>query len=406
MYFYSIITEVIFRSFSVLSPLLSILSPRIGCFFSDRKDSLMKNITPSEYVFFCSSAGEYDQIIPILEKLKKQKKTTFIIFFSTSGINYLQKTDADQPHILMPYDSIFYWNKLFKALNPKKIFIVRYEFWPAFLKTASHKPLFLLFWHKQNLQGKNLKKRYYQWCLNHFKLVFCVDKPSQESLARNFQIISSKVLVSGDSKYERALTRKIESNSSLAINHEYTVIGGSVWPEDLDILLPAFKDFTASVKAKLILVPHDISKAMIQKVELACSQHQLTYSTHASLPNHLMHDVTIIQSMGQLAKIYPIANFAFIGGAMHHRVHNVLEAASANLAISFGPHHHTSHEAKLMVKENLVEISGTVNQLHEILVKAHKNHVNGIPTGTLDFMQKYLGASNFIIEKANNLKNL
>jgi len=404
MLFYSIIIEVLFRFISILNPILGLIFPKLSQFISDRKNISLKNIEKSDYVFFCSSAGEYDQIIPILETLQNKNKSSFIVFFSMSGARYLNKVTPNQPHILTPYDSSFFWNKLFDALQPKKTIVVRYEFWPAFLKRASKAKLYLLFWNKQDFHKKPLKKRYYRWCLSKFHKVFCVDKESESSLSKNMGVDPAKIFTSGDSKFERALSRKTQGNSSLAIDDQYTVIGGSVWPEDLEVLLPAYKDFTADVKAQLILVPHDISKPMIQKIELACTHHQLSSSVHSVLPDHIEKDVVIIQSMGQLANIYPVANFAFIGGAMHHRVHNVLEAASANLAISFGPHFHTSHEAKLMVKENLVSVSGTTNQLHQTLANAYKNHLNGIPTGTLDFMQKHMGASKFITEHITNGK--
>ena len=405
MLFYSLIIEALFRIAWVLSPVLGVFFPKFLSFISERKKTPLNKIKKSDYVFFCSSAGEYDQIIPILQKLKELNSSTFIIFFSISGIRYLQKTNPDQPCILMPYDSTFFWAKLFKSLQPKKIMVVRYEFWPAFLKFASKKTLYLLFWNKQRLQNKPLKKRYYRWCLSHFEKVFCIDNESKNSLIENMGVGESRALISGDSKYERSLSRKLDNNLSLSLDNHYIVIGGSVWPKDLEILLPAFKDFASNVKAKLILVPHDISESMIQKTENLCSEYQLTSKTHSTLPSELSDDVVIIDSMGQLASIYPVANFAFIGGAMHHRVHNILEAASANLDISFGPHYETSHEAKLMVKENLVNVSGSKDQLHQTLTKAHQNHANGIPTGTLDFIQKRLGASKFITDQITNHKN-
>ncbi|RYZ51884.1 MAG: hypothetical protein EOP07_20530, partial [Proteobacteria bacterium] len=47
---------------------------------------------------------------------------------------------------------------------------------------------------------------------------------------------------------------------------------------------------------------------------------------------------------------------AWVGGALHYRVHNVLEPACRGLYLCFGPMHETSQEAKGLVKQGLARV--------------------------------------------------
>ena len=64
----------------------------------------------------------------------------------------------------------------------------------------------------------------------------------------------------------------------------------------------------------------------------------------------------VIDSVGILAEIYGTAQAAFVGGALHHQVHNVLEPASHGLAIAFGPFYKNSQEAIHLVHSGLAVV--------------------------------------------------
>jgi 3-deoxy-D-manno-octulosonic-acid transferase len=65
--------------------------------------------------------------------------------------------------------------------------------------------------------------------------------------------------------------------------------------------------------------------------------------------------VIIVDGMGLLAEIYCCGNIAFVGGALHHQVHNVLEPSVRGLYVAFGPRFYNSQEARLLISEKLVK---------------------------------------------------
>lgn len=50
----------------------------------------------------------------------------------------------------------------------------------------------------------------------------------------------------------------------------------------------------------------------------------------------------VIDRVGFLSELYGACHLAFVGGALHHKVHNVLEPLCYGLPIAFGPRYHTS----------------------------------------------------------------
>jgi len=87
------------------------------------KNYFNKNIiNPNIYWFHCSSYGEYLQVDPIINGIKKKKFDCIIIvsFFSPSGMNNVKNKNIDCK-VYIPFD--FYWsvNKAFNIVKPKMI---------------------------------------------------------------------------------------------------------------------------------------------------------------------------------------------------------------------------------------------------------------------------------------------
>ena len=67
-------------------------------------------------------------------------------------------------------------------------------------------------------------------------------------------------------------------------------------------------------------------------------------------------DIIIVNRLGILGELYGIADYAYVGGGMHHRVHNVLEPALHKAHVAFGPKYHTSPEAEDLVEHGFAKV--------------------------------------------------
>jgi 3-deoxy-D-manno-octulosonic-acid transferase len=67
--------------------------------------------------------------------------------------------------------------------------------------------------------------------------------------------------------------------------------------------------------------------------------------------------------MGQLAELYSIGDLAYVGGAMHAKIHNVLEPAAHGLALSSGPFYKNSREAIRFQKDGILTVVENAAQM-------------------------------------------
>ena len=120
----------------------SIFSPKIreglkGRFQTYKRIKLFlekKHTINDIYWFHAASLGEFYQIKPIIEGMKKMKKenVVFISFSSPSGMNYAF-SDAIDLKFYLPFDFPWTIQKVLTLVKPKKVIFSTYDIWPNFV---------------------------------------------------------------------------------------------------------------------------------------------------------------------------------------------------------------------------------------------------------------------------------
>ena len=59
----------------------------------------------------------------------------------------------------------------------------------------------------------------------------------------------------------------------------------------------------------------------------------------------------------ELFELYGVAHATFVGGALHHKIHNVLEPAIFGCHIAHGPRYHNQKEAKWLVEKGFSTVA-------------------------------------------------
>ena len=78
-------------------------------------------------------------------------------------------------------------------------------------------------------------------------------------------------------------------------------------------------------------------------------------------------DVLIVDSVGLLAKLYALADIAFVGGSFRGSVHNVMEPAALAKPVIFGPTIQNAHEAFLLVDRGGAKLVRTAQELADAI---------------------------------------
>ncbi len=373
---------IYYISMAIMSRLLAMIGPLIPTIKDQTKHRFlsakqlrklgdMRQQTTSFFVFFASSAGEYEQALPLIAAIKKKNSAVgaVLILFSESGIRFAASQGESTPVIKAPWDNIFSWISLFKVLKPTATIVIRYELWPGFLKIAKYfGPLYLVNGvASHSAQGSRIASSVQSYLVKSFNKIFVVNDRDQSFFTHKLGYPASQVVVSGDTKYDRVRERlslrehkraTLEQHLDASWGRRKRLLLGSGWHQDIEALLEAFAALKSSRNDwQIIIAPHDTSEAMVVWIEKHCFQLGFKVARF-SQREHLDSTVAIlvIDSVGLLPEFYGCVDMAFVGGAMHFRVHNVLEPAIRGIPICFGPLHTTSKEAVHLVSHKLATV--------------------------------------------------
>ncbi|HXC04482.1 MAG TPA: glycosyltransferase N-terminal domain-containing protein, partial [Bacteroidia bacterium] len=94
--------------------------------------------------FFCSSIGEFEQLIPLLSLFEKENKPCYIFFHSQNGLDHARKQGFLNA-AMTSFDYFTLWTRLFRISRPAACVISKHELWPGFiLATLVHSRLYIV----------------------------------------------------------------------------------------------------------------------------------------------------------------------------------------------------------------------------------------------------------------------
>jgi len=138
------------------------------------------------------------------------------------------------------------------------------------------------------------------------------------------------------------------------------LIIGSAHPEDIDCFLSAVKLQPNILNTwHVVIAPHHIDSISIklcqEKLENAGIANTIYTKTAGNIALN-QNQLLILDTMGMLAETYSFGTAAFVGGAIHYQVHNVLEPAVHGLRLAWGPKYENSQEAVQLVTDKIAQV--------------------------------------------------
>lgn len=370
--------EGLWRILSAFVRFLALFSQKLAAHWAARLEAesvvmvwaRLRSRYPKCFLFVCSSAGEYEQAKPLLRRLQARGDTAiFLLFFSPSGMKFARSQKETIPYALVASDRPSYWRNLAVELRPDACVFVRYELWPGMVHTLkSFAPLFLVDGvEAPHLRKKRVARSLRASLLRPMKKIFLVSASDEEFYRDVLRCPGDKLSVTGDSKYDRVLERIEERQDALSrlqmslkdfLAGRRIIVIGSAWQHDLQEFMIIYRQLRElDPKIAIIVVPHDLSaeniatmQKMLEGVRV-CRVSTDGYDRATAADEFLLVDV-----LGDLPELYGCAHLAWVGGALHYRVHNVLEPACRGLYLCFGPMFETSQEAKVLVGQGLARV--------------------------------------------------
>jgi len=370
----------------------------------DLFDQLRQKIDPGDKPiwFHCSSLGEFEQGRPVIEKIRKTLpgKKILLTFYSPSGYEIRKNYQEVDYVFYLPLDTGKNARRFLEIVNPEYVFFVKYEFWYHFLnhlkkqtiKTYLVSGIFRsgqLFFRKRGWWFRKMLE-----CFNHF----FVQDPESERLLHTIGI--DRVTVTGDTRFDRVYAITSESKEFPLIGEftsgHTTVICGSTWPGDEELLIRFMKG--NSIPVKFIIAPHETHEGHIKQLQNGIPLNSLRYTALEEKPLQDI-DVLIIDTMGILSSLYRYGNIAYIGGGFGKGIHNTLEAATFGLPVIFGPRYQKFREAIDLVNKKAAFPVSDYDGLEFILSQLLKDQelLKNSGQNARSYVQSNLGATDKIV---------
>lgn len=399
----------------LLIKIIAFFSPKMKLFVDGRKDVfsiLQQKIRPRDKTiwFHAASLGEYEQGLPVIEKIKENYPNHKIIisFFSPSGYEVRKNNTIADATIYLPLDTPKNAKQFLKAAHPELVFFIKYEFWINYLDQLKKQdiPTYLISGiFRENQLFFKWYGGFYRKALNNFTYFFVQNETSKKLL---LQLGKTNATVSGDTRFDRvaAILQKDNTLDFVAEfkNNATTIVIGSSWPKDEALIIEYINSCQNDVK--FIIAPHNIKPEQIEQLQNSITKKTVLFSEKES-KELSQYQIFIIDTIGILTKIYGYSDIAYVGGGFGNPgVHNLLEPAAFGVPIVIGPNFsHFDEAVKLVDSKGCIAIKN-FNDLEiafsTLIQDVEMRHQKGKICA--DFVQKNKGATDCILTQIGSAK--
>ena len=331
--------------------------------------------------FHFTSVGEFEQAKPLIEAIYAETRIVLTFFSPSVAPNARSYPYADTA-VYLPLDTPHSAKRLIRLIEPTLIVFSKFDIWPNLVWKASKHGIPIIVvagtLHAESKRLSGFAKPFFRSVHRHIRVHCAIS----EGDAERFQELCSpthEIVVTGDTRYEQVYRRAVavESDTEFfpgqATLKRPILIAGSTYTEDEKVLLPAYqllRENIPDVFPHLILVPHEPTPERIREIRDALNRQQLVHLCFSDLTSEIdlsEVDVLVVDKVGLLAKLYGLADIAFVGGSFRGSVHNVMEPAAMAKPVLFGPTIQNAYEAFLLVDRGGAKLVHTAQQLTDAM---------------------------------------
>lgn len=302
------------------------------------------NLGDKVIMFHGVSVGE----IIALENLIKKTKETFpdykiIVTTGTkTGQEIAHKKYENIANFItyFPFDIPFCVRKFLNRINPSVVMIAETELWPTFAFHCNRRniPLYVINGRISDSTFNIYKfmKHFFKQVLKNYTAIYTQSNEDKEKLIK-IGANPDRTSVMKNLKFD---IKKSNDKIEIGKGNNRIIIAGSTHKGEDEIIINAFASLKKEFNdIKLLLAPRHLQRAQ-HAADLA-KQTKLPYGFRSDKDTFDNHDIIILDTMGELSKMYSICDFAFIGGSFNKTGgHNPLEAVVYDKPAISGPNIH------------------------------------------------------------------
>ena len=410
IYSYFILPSLVFLSHLVALFSKKIRKPLIQRYkiFSQLKNRLkeLNDKNRKVVVIHSASMGEFEHIKPLISQIK-EKFSVFVIvtFFSPSGYENVKSYPGVDLFLYLPFDFKNSWRKFYRAANVRLLIISKHDVWPNQIRIANELNIETILvnasLNENSSRNSYLARSILSLAYSSLNQIFAVSEQDGQQFQKSFRC--ENVQVSGDTKFDQVVKRKMESADKELISKKWLansviLVLGSLWPQDAEHVLKNIRFLLDSFETlKVIIVPHQPTEEYISIFSGYFPNFRYALFSDEDIDPGIR--IMIIDKIGVLADIYKYGDIAYVGGSFKQGIHNVMEPAVYGLPVLYGPVHKNSYEAKkLLKKEGSITINSAEDFISEMKsLLSDKTKCETIGKNAYDYVNKNSGGTKKIL---------
>ena len=334
-----------------------------------------------------ASVGEVLCTLPLLKRIKRELPDCEIVITTmTRTGNDMAKTRILEANAVLffPLDHPFILRKVFRQIRPRLLLLAETELWPNLLLSCRRKRIPVVLFNgrisDRSFPRYRFLKFFFERYLKCISLLLMQTEKDRQRI-REIGAPSERIKVAGNVKFDQpspSFSSKDldELTHTLRLRGDETVfIAGSTHSGEEEILLSLLKDLLPShPDLVMILAPRHLDRLgeVIKILERESIPWTRRSSPPASLPSPDSTGrprVILLDTMGELMKLYRLGTVVFIGGSLVPvGGHNPLEPLFFKKAVLFGPHMFNFSEISRLLTERqgAIRVEGKEDLLFQV----------------------------------------
>jgi 3-deoxy-D-manno-octulosonic-acid transferase len=309
---------------------------------------LQTQSTPAIWVH-AVSVGEVLAVSELVNQLRQRFQNYRVVVSTTTstGRKLAAKHFGEDNVFYFPLDFAFAIRPYLSVLRPRLIVLAETEFWPNFLRLAQASDARVAVVNARISDRSRPGYRRFRRILKRVLLnvdLFLAQTAEDASRLSDIGAPGDRVQVSGNLKFDVSAPDPPPIVGSLRSNFQQTgarpvVVCGSTVEGEEGLLLRAFENVLAShPRTVMILAPRRPERfgevaQLLEQLGIRFWRRSL-WSGDA-----IAGGVFLVDTIGELASLYALADVAFVGGSLVPRGgHNIIEPAQHGVAIMVGNH--------------------------------------------------------------------
>jgi len=391
--------------------------------FAERMGKVPARLTPLETTaprrviwVHAVSVGEVLAVSGLVEAMRSGFAQHRVLVTTTTDTGQeLARTRFGEENVFyFPMDFAFAVRPYFETLRPELVVLAETEFWPNFLRLAHASGARIAVVNARVSDRSWPSYRRFRWALRKMLAqvdLFLAQTEQDAERLRSIGAPADRVGVSGNLKFDtnpsapppivESLRRALAGEGAGPV-----LICGSTVEGEEPPLLKTFENVRVEhPRAVMILAPRHPER--FDDVAILLQQLGIRFCRRTCWQGEaLAGGVFLVDSIGELAALYALADVAFVGGSLVPRGgHNIIEPAQHGVAIVVGSHTDNFRDIVALFQRRdavrIVSLSDLPLTLMHLLANSAERRALG--QRAAETMQSQMGATTRTLEALQNL---